>query len=58
MNFINYKTKKQKVSDLVLILDRRWRAKNAPKLSSKYLVHGTGAKLVSNLGQNILHNGG
>ena len=45
----------QKVLNLVLILDRRWRAKNAPELSSKYLVHGIGAKLVSNWEQNMLY---
>ena len=42
--------------NLMLILIRSWRAKNAPKLSSKYLGHGIGAKLVSNCEQNMLHN--
>ena len=37
-------------------LDRKWRVKNAPKLSSKYLAHEIGAKLVSNWEQNMLHN--
>ena len=32
-----------------------WRVKNAPKLSSKYLVHGIGAKLVSNWEQDMLY---
>ena len=41
---------------LVLILDRTWRAKNAPKLSLNYLVHGIRAKLVSNWEQNMLYN--
>ena len=31
-----------------VILDRRWGARNAPKLSSNYLVHGIEANLVSN----------
>ena len=35
----------------MLILDWRERAKNALKLSPKYLVHEIGAKLVSNWGQ-------
>ena len=48
----NKQTKKQK--NLVLILDRRWRANNAQKLSSKYLVHRIGAKLVSNWEQNVI----
>ena len=39
----------------MLILDRRWAAKNVPKLSSKYLVHGIGTKLVSNWEQNMLY---
>ena len=30
--------------------------KNAPKRSSKYLVHGIAAKLVSNWEQNMLYN--
>ena len=47
---------KKKVLNVVLILDRRWRAKKTPKLSSKYLVHGNGAKLVSNWKQNMLNN--
>ena len=33
-----------------------WRVKNSPKLSSKYLVHGIGAKLVSNWEQDMLYN--
>ena len=37
MNFINKKTNKQKVLNLVLTLGRSWRAKKAPKLSSDYL---------------------
>ena len=32
------------------------KGKNAPKLSSKYLVHGIGAKIVSNWEQHMLHN--
>ena len=36
MDFINWKTEKQKVLNLVPILDTRSRAKSAPKLSSKY----------------------
>ena len=32
MNFINYKTNKQKVLNFVLTLGWSWRAKNAPKL--------------------------
>ena len=56
MNFINWKTNMQKVLNLVLIVDRRWSAKNAPKRSSKYLVHGIAAKLVSNWEQNMLYN--
>ena len=39
MNFIYYKTNKQKVLNFVLTLDRSWRAKNALKLLSKYLKH-------------------
>ena len=39
-----------------VILDRTWRAKNALKLSSKYLVHGIQAKLVSNWEENMLYN--
>ena len=35
MNFINYKTNKQKMLNIVLTLDRSWRAKNAPKHFSK-----------------------
>ena len=56
MNFINYKTNKQKVLNLGLILDRSWRARNAPNLSSKYLVHRIGAKIISNWEQNVLCN--
>ena len=56
MNFINQKTNEQKVLNLVLTIDRRWRRKNAPKLSSKYLVHGIGGKLVSNWEQNMLYD--
>ena len=37
MNFINYKKNKQKVLNFVLTLDGSWRAKDAPKPSSKYL---------------------
>ena len=48
MNFNNQETNKEKVLNLLLILDRRWRSKNTPKLPSKYLVHGIRAKLVSN----------
>ena len=39
-----------------VISDRRWRAKNAPTLSSKYLIHGIGTKLSSNWEQNMLYN--
>ena len=46
---------KQNVLNLVLILIRRM-AKNTPKLSSKYLVHGIGAKFVLNWEQNMLYN--
>ena len=38
MNFINKKTNKEKVLNVVLRLGRSWRAKKAPKLSSEYLV--------------------
>ena len=55
MNFINKKTNKRKVLNLVLKLDRRWRAKNSTKLSSELLVHGMGAKLESNWEQNMLY---
>ena len=48
--------KQAKSAKRCAILDRRWRAKNAPKLSSKYLVHGIEAKLVSNWEQNVLYN--
>ena len=46
---------KQNVLNLVLILIRRM-AKNTPKLSSKYLVHGIGAKFILNWEQNMLYN--
>ena len=47
MNYFKQKTNNEKVLNLVLILDRRKGAKNGPKLSSKYLVYGIAAKLVS-----------
>ena len=37
INFINKKTNKEKVLNFVLRLDKSWRAKKAPKLSSEYL---------------------
>ena len=40
--------KQAKRAKFGVILNRRWRAKNAEKLSSNYLVYGIGAKLVSN----------
>ena len=57
MNFIRKKRNKKKLLNLVLILDRRWRRKNTPKISSKYFVHGIGVKLASNWERNILRNG-
>ena len=42
--------------NFVLILQRRWRAENAQKLSSQCLVHGIGAKLVSNCKQSMSYN--
>ena len=39
-----------------VILDRRWREENAPKLSLKYVIHEIRAKLVSNWEQNMLYN--
>ena len=39
-------TSNQKMLNLVLILYGRWRAKSSPKLSTKYLAHEIGAKLV------------
>ena len=37
MNYIDKKTNKKKVINFALTLGRSWRAKNAPKFSSKYL---------------------
>ena len=37
MNFVNKKTKKQKVLNFVLTFGKGWRSKKAPKLSSGYL---------------------
>ena len=48
MNYFKQKTNNEKVLNVVLILDRRRGAKNGPKLSSKYLIHGIGTTLVSN----------
>ena len=42
--------------NFVLILQRRWRAENAQKLSSQCLVHGIGAKLVSKCKQSMSYN--
>ena len=56
MNFIYQIKNKQKVLNLVLILDRTLRAENAAKLYSKYLVRRIRAKLVSNQEENMLYN--
>ena len=39
-----------------VILDRKWRAKGTPQLSSKYFEYRIRAKLVSNWEQNMLYN--
>ena len=48
--------KQGKGAKLGLILDKWWRAKNAPNLFSKYLVHRIRVKLVSNWEQYMLYN--
>ena len=50
------KKRKEKIGTKKEILDKIWRTKNAPKLSSKYLVHGIRTKLLSNYEQNMLYN--